>query len=134
MSIVFVAVGGALGASARYFMSFFASECTASLMKTSFWECYMLSGTLLVNAIGSLIIGFVFPWIKITNFTEELRLLTVVGFLGSYTTFSSYSFETLRLIREKHVFLGIVNIILNNGLSLLMVFLGMLIANAIIKP
>jgi fluoride exporter len=87
-----IALGGILGANARYLVSLLVAE----RLGTGFPY-----GTLLINVTGSLVIGFF-----LTLVTERLevsplwRLFFATGFLGAYTTFSSYTFETATLLRE----------------------------------
>jgi CrcB protein len=87
-----VSVGGILGANTRYIVSLYIAE----RLGTAFPY-----GTLLINVTGSLIIGFF-----LTFATERLsldpiwRLFFATGFLGAYTTFSSYTFEAAQLVRD----------------------------------
>jgi fluoride exporter len=87
-----IALGGILGANARYLVSLLVAE----RLGTGFPY-----GTMLINVTGSLVIGFF-----LTLVTERLevsplwRLFFATGFLGAYTTFSSYTFETATLLRE----------------------------------
>jgi fluoride exporter len=87
-----IALGGILGANARYLVSLLVAE----RLGTGFPY-----GTMLINVTGSMVIGFF-----LTLVTERLevsplwRLFFATGFLGAYTTFSSYTFETATLLRE----------------------------------
>jgi CrcB protein len=87
-----VSLGGILGANARYLVSVYVAE----RLGTAFPY-----GTLLINISGSLVIGFF-----LTLATERLsidplwRLFFATGFLGAYTTFSSYTFEAAQLLRD----------------------------------
>ena len=79
-------------------------------------------GTLCVNTVGSLLIGVFLGISELTPVSPAVRLLFAVGFLGAFTTFSTYSMETLNLFRNKEAMLGLMNIGLNNLLSLVVVF------------
>lgn len=86
---ILVAVGGALGATARY---------SAGLVAIRLWGTGLPVGTWIVNLAGSFLIGLAVPFL-ITKMgaTEGLRFALVVGFLGSFTTFSTFSLDTLSL-------------------------------------
>ena len=86
-------------------------------------------GTVFINITGSFLIGFI-----MTLLTERLnpdpnwRLLLVVGFLGGYTTFSSFEWETLGLVRDGGQWLGLLNVAGSVLLGYLAVWLGAMIA------
>ena len=86
-----VAAGGALGAMARYALSGWVSDATTGRFPY---------GTLAVNLIGCFIIGF-FLTLALERFSwsAELRVFVTVGFLGAFTTFSTFSYETVELLR-----------------------------------
>lgn len=91
MTLFVVGLGGAAGAVSRYL----ASGWVQSLAGTFFpW------GTLAVNVSGSLALGFSMVWLQATVASPELRSLVTIGFLGSFTTFSTFSYETLALVRD----------------------------------
>ncbi len=87
-----IAVGSAVGGVSRYYLS---SSVQQRLGATFPW------GTLLVNVIGSLIVGFVIKYALATPaVTAEMRALLTTGFCGGFTTFSAYSLETATLMEE----------------------------------
>jgi CrcB protein len=116
-AIVAVASGGALGALAR-FGTVYLSQI---LLGTRF-----PLGTLLVNCIGSFLIGFLMNFLmdRLAGSAEIWRLFLIVGFLGAYTTFSSFAWETVILYSDKAWMSALVNILLNNIGTLAMVLLG----------
>ena len=94
MSVLVVGVGGAFGAIARYL----ATDWVRVLAGDSFpW------GTLAVNVAGSFLLGFLMIWLQATVPSNQLRQLVAVGFLGSFTTFSTFSYETVELARSGDV-------------------------------
>jgi CrcB protein len=87
-----IAVGGATGAIARYWVS---NGVYALLGRAFPW------GTLAVNLLGSLIMGVLFVWLtERSSLGPEWRAVVLIGFLGAFTTFSTFSLETVHLIAE----------------------------------
>jgi CrcB protein len=115
-----VGIGGFLGANARYLLA----HWIGARYSTSFPY-----GTLLINTTGSFIIGLFLVLIS-ERFPvhPNWRLFFSVGFLGGYTTFSTYSYESLTLIHHGFWLLGAVNIIGSVVLGLAATLSGMLIA------
>ena len=109
MQFLYVFIGGGLGAVCRY-MATTAIGARFGMM--------FPFGTLFVNTVGSflmaLVMGSLLLLAKSTNMLpESLRLLLTVGFLGGFTTFSSFSMETLTLINGGSIFLALVNVCAN---------------------
>ena len=110
MNIVFVGLGGFIGASTRYLISLYASKIFTSKIPI---------GTLTVNILGSLIIGIVMELtLKTSLISPHMKLFLTTGFLGGLTTFSTFSYETIELIEKGELLLAIFNIALNLLLSL----------------
>ncbi len=87
-----VALGGALGALGRYYLSTWVQS-----LGTGFpW------GTLTVNLLGCFLMGIVVGLLERGTFPAEVQALATVGILGSFTTFSAFSLEALRLTQEGH--------------------------------
>ncbi|WP_041611216.1 fluoride efflux transporter CrcB [Treponema primitia] len=116
MQYLSVLAGGAMGALLRYL----STQGISGLIKTPF-----PAGTLLVNMIGSLVIGFLFGVFETRAVPAGLRLFLITGFLGGYTTFSSYSLETVRLFLAGNISAAFINLALNNLLCLGFTFLGL---------
>jgi CrcB protein len=121
--IAWVALGGVVGAVARYLVSKWAAKSiTASLP----------IGTLIVNCLGSLLIGFILVWTTERVLADpKWRLIVAVGFCGGFTTFSSYAFETLKLFEEGAATVAVLNALANNIASLAAVVLGAAMARNI---
>jgi CrcB protein len=91
---IVVGLGGALGAVARYYVTDWVRSLAGAEMP---W------GTLAVNVVGSLTLGFLFVWLEHRAPSNLSRELLAIGFLGSFTTFSTFSYETVALARAGEV-------------------------------
>ena len=119
---LWVSLGALVGANLRYFLS----RLTAKLTTVDFPY-----GTLLINVTGSLILGIFLVWTTERVLVDpKWRLLVAIGFCGSYTTFSSYAFETMAYFQQGHWYLFAMNILTNNILCLLAIVAGAAIARA----
>ena len=91
MALVYVALGGAAGAVARYGVS----GWVYALFSDSFpW------GTLVVNVAGSLVLGLALAWFEGSMLSPELKRALTVGFLGAFTTFSTFAYEAVALVQD----------------------------------
>jgi CrcB protein len=91
VTLLVIGLGGALGAVSRYLTSGWVQTLTGAFFP---W------GTMAVNIAGSLALGFMMVWLQSTTSSAELRDLITVGFLGSFTTFSTFSYETAAMLRD----------------------------------
>lgn len=123
LNYLWIALGAVVGASARYSLSLLV----ARRLSTAFPY-----GTLLINITGSLIVGFflVFSTERVL-LDPRWRLLVVIGFCGSYTTFSSYAFESFALTQQGQWLLTGINIVASNVLCLAAVFAGAALARGL---
>jgi len=124
IKILLLLSGGAAGTLARYAVSGWGHKLYMGDFPI---------GTLLVNLIGSLIIGLAWGVFELSNITSNMRTFLFMGVLGGFTTFSSYTLETLNLFRDGDVKFGLTNILLNNILGLALVLLGFILATKIIN-
>jgi CrcB protein len=122
---VWIALGGALGSMARYGCSSLAARWVG---ETFPW------GTLIINVVGSFVIGF---FATLTGpdgrvlVAPDARQFVMVGICGGYTTFSSFSLQTLNLVRDGDMLRAGANIVASVVLCLLAVWLGHLGATAL---
>lgn len=120
---LWVSVGAVAGANLRYFIS----RLAAKLISTDFPY-----GTLLINVTGSLLVGFFLAWTTERVLVDpKWRMLVAIGFCGSYTTFSSFAYESIAYFEQGHWMLFATNILLNNLMCLAAVLLGIAAARAV---
>ena len=119
-----VAVGGSLGALARYGLS---TSVLTSAHDVVPW------GTLAVNLIGSFLVGGLVELFDHVIVPPHVRALVTIGFLGAFTTFSTYALETINLLRDGEFRLAGINILANNILALVLVIVGIYCTRALIK-
>lgn len=121
--IFLIGIAGSLGTLSRYWLSGWADQ---------WWGGTFPFGTLIVNATGCLAIGFLF------HATEEkylvdpvVRSAALVGFLGGFTTFSSFAVQSFNLLRDGEILLASANILLSNFAGLILVWAGYVIARTV---
>jgi fluoride exporter len=103
VSLIFIAIGGALGSVARYLLSTALLRATGTLFPV---------GTFAVNVVGCFVFGAIAGAAEQrVQLAPELRLFLLVGVLGGFTTFSSYAFESFGLIRDGQFAAAAVNIV-----------------------
>ena len=124
MKIVMILAGGAVGSLARYIVSGIPYRFVNTIFP---W------GTLAVNLIGSFFIGLLWGIFEEQNLSPNFRSLVFVGFLGGFTTFSTYSLETLNFLRDGEYKLGLVNVLANNSLGIGLAFVGFVIARSMLS-
>ena len=118
---IFVALGGAVGSLSRYLLSTWIYNKTQQIFPL---------GTFVVNILGCFLLGLFFTlsldrWV----ISPEIRIMIAVGFLGGFTTFSTFGLETINIIKEGNLHIALLNVGLSVFVGVLAVWLGMEIAN-----
>ncbi len=122
-ALLWVGLGGFLGANARYLLGGWVAAR---------WGVLFPWGTFVINVTGSFILGFFLafaqerPWVA-----PGARLLFAVGFVGAYTTFSTYTYESLRLLQDGQLALAAFNIVGSVITGMLAVFAGAALGSAV---
>lgn len=115
MNLFLVILGGGLGAGGRYLLGgWLHSQLSGGFP----W------GTFAVNALGSLLIGLVFGLAQRGSLPPATTLFLAVGVLGGFTTFSAFSYETMRLLANGSVAASLLNVAGQFTVGLLAVYLG----------
>ena len=115
--LILVGLGGFIGAVLRYLIS----GCVQNLTQSVAFP----HGTLAVNIMGCFLIGIFSHLVDSqAGMTAEIRLLLMVGILGSFTTYSTFSNETINLLQDQRLFLAFLNVATHIILGLSAVILG----------
>jgi fluoride exporter len=123
--LFYVAIGSAIGGVSRYLLGGLIQR----LADTTF-----PAGTLLVNISGSFLLGAILRYaVETPTFSPEVRALLTVGFCGGYTTFSTFSYESVALLEDGEWTRAGVYVAASVLLSLVGVFLGLALARELIS-
>jgi len=118
LNFLFVAIGGSIGASLRYFAYLF--------FKNYLLSNYIFLSTLFVNIIGSFLIGYAIMLMESKNLSADfIKYFLIIGVLGSFTTFSTFSIESVDLLLSKKFFHAFSYMFLSLSLCLLFTFIGL---------
>jgi len=116
MTVLWIGLGGFIGANARYFLGRAIVERYGAAFP---W------GTLTINVLGSLLIGIILEFIAQRLVTDPAyRLFLVVGFLGGFTTFSTFAFETVALLEDGKWTRAVAYVLASNVAASLACFAG----------
>ena len=122
LSALLVLIGGAVGAPLRYL----TDQAVQTRHDTVFpW------GTFTVNIVGSAVLGLVTGAVLATAAPHSVQLLVGVGFCGALTTYSTFSYETLRLYEDGASFYALANVIISVAAALGAAFTGAAVAQAV---
>lgn len=115
--VLLVGLGGAIGSILRYMVSLYFTKQVTSVFPF---------GTFFVNIIGCFMVGLLIGFLgKQSNIQPELKLLLIVGFCGGFTTFSTFSAETISLFQSGQIGLALLNVGLSVSIGLLAMWLGL---------
>lgn len=121
--ILTISVGAIVGANARWILSRYAAKAIGPVFPY---------GTLLINILGSFIVGFFMIWTTERVLLDpRWRLLVVVGFCGAFTTFSSFAYETMAYFEQGQWLIMTTNFFANNVLCLAAALAGMALGRAL---
>jgi fluoride exporter len=124
-NVIMLAVSGSLGTISRYGMGKLANK----IFPGSF-----ITGTFLVNIVGSFAFGFIWALANSKNILDkDISMFILVGFMGAFTTFSTFIFETGKFIKESSYMLAFLNIAAHILLGLGFMFLGLTLAKFFVK-
>ena len=123
MQILVIALGGAVGAVLRYLVS---------LLVISFAGESWPYGTLVVNLLGSFLIGFLWQLFDTVTYPHNTRLLVFTGGLGAFTTFSTFGLESLTLLQMGRTRDGMLYLLASNVGGLLCVWLGFVVSRTVL--
>lgn len=121
--VLAVGIGGAIGSIARYTITYW--------IQWYHFTSFPIA-TLLINVTGSLVLGFLLSvWVAPHHPSGELRVMLTVGFCGGFTTFSAFSYDTVRLLQAGSYGDAAANVVLSVVLSITAAFAGFVTARAL---
>ena len=123
LKYVVVGIGGFLGAIARYALGTYIG---------SRYGVRFPLGTFIINVSGSFLIGLILTLLARTTASAYWRYLIPIGFIGAYTTFSTFEYETLRAIQDGQLMTGFLNIALSLVIGFVAVWAGAAIGRVLV--
>ena len=121
--VLWLALAGACGTVSRFAVYEMASKSKAA---------HLPIGTFAVNILGSFLFGLIYVLAqRKINFSNETRLILLVGFMGAFTTFSTFAFETARMLKSSQWMLAFGNVLGQTVLSVIALGMGALLGKAV---
>jgi fluoride exporter len=112
-----IALGGALGALSRYALGTAVQRASGGAFPL---------GTFIVNIVGCLLYGAIYGWLqKKLDLSPQVQLALLTGFMGAFTTFSTYAHETVKLLQDGRIGLAVINVVGQTVIGLLFIFAGL---------
>ncbi len=122
--IIYILIGGGTGAILRYLISGLVHES----INTSF-----PMGTLVVNLVGAFVLGFLWGISEMFIVSTSFKLIFFIGFLGAFTTFSTFMLESVNLARFGEIKYALLNLLISNVFGIILVFFGLIISKYFVK-
>jgi len=122
--IILLVAGGGIGTVARFVVADYTHK---------YYLGNFPLGTLMVNMIGSFIIGLLWGLFDMQNISHGVRAFLFIGILGGFTTFSAYAIESYHMFKDGDVKLAMLNVLSNNVLSIGMVVIGLMLSSQLHK-
>lgn len=120
---VMVGIGGFIGAIARFWLGGYIGNRMGSRFPY---------GTFIINCSGSFVIGFIVTLLaERTHWSPNWRYLIPIGFVGAYTTFSTFEYETLRAIQDGSLIIAGLNVVLSVAVGFVAVWVGVMAGHAV---
>lgn len=123
LKYVAVGIGGFLGAIARYALGIYIG---------SRYGVRFPLGTFIINMSGSFLVGFILTLLDRTTASTYWRYLIPIGFIGAYTTFSTFEYETLRALQDGQLTIGFLNVALSLVIGFVAVWAGAAIGRVLV--
>lgn len=114
-NLFYIVIGGVLGVLSRYFLSGFINSMISHNFKY---------GTLVVNLIGCFLIGLIWGLMETFDIPDKYKGFATTGFLGCFTTFSTFSLETMQYLQSQEYLKAGANIAISNVLGIVLVIAG----------
>jgi CrcB protein len=124
MVYVYLAAGGVLGTWARYGLGGWIHSWAGT---------YLPWGTFVINVVGSFLLGFLTRGMQVAPLSVEMRTLLTVGFCGAFTTFSTFSYETVMLMQEGAWTRASIYALGSVGVGVLALFAGITLATMMLR-
>jgi len=124
LKLLYVVLGGGLGALLRYLASGLVQRNSAGVFPY---------GTMAVNLAGALMIGILWELFQNITISTNARLFVFMGLLGAFTTFSTFSLETMNLVKDREYIQAVVNVAVSNISCLVLVFSGSALVRLLIR-
>lgn len=123
LNYIVISIGAAIGGVFRYGLASFIQKRV---------ESFFPYGTLIVNITGSFILGFIMYYLDEKEFlSPQMRLFLTVGLCGGFTTFSTFSYETLNLIKNSQFLLAAFNVLGSVFLCLIAIYLAYVLSKSL---
>ena len=123
LKYVVVGIGGFLGAIARYALGVYVAGR---------YGVRFPYGTFVINVSGCFLVGLILTWLARTTASAYWRYLIPIGFVGAFTTFSTFEYETLRAVQDGQLLTGLLNVVLSLVVGFVAVWAGAAIGRVLV--